>query len=139
VSPTIATQEFQSYVYLNLTDCARAYDEFEKVFRRFVDRSVDGTVRGFDRDSFGVTGEIQMQLLNQRLDRWKNLVFNAVEFSLYVILTFGLYSELTTRTLLKTAFSLSVGEYQPGAKCRTFGFGHGEGYVKNDKKNGPGP
>jgi hypothetical protein len=46
--------------------------------------------------------------------------------------TFGLYSELTNRTLLKTAFSLSVGEYQPGAKYRTFGFGHGEGYVKND-------
>jgi hypothetical protein len=81
----MATQEVQMYFCLNLSNCASAYDCFEKGFRRFVDRSVDGTVRGFDRDSFGVTGEIQMQLLNQRLDRWKNLVFNAVEFSLYVI------------------------------------------------------
>jgi hypothetical protein len=58
---------------------------FRKGFRRFVDRSVDGKVREFDRHGFGFIGEIQVQLLNQRLDWWKNLVFNAVEFALYVI------------------------------------------------------
>jgi hypothetical protein len=93
-TPARATQEVQSYLCSNISDCARACDEFEKVFRGFVDQPVDGTAREFDRVSFGIIGEFQVQLLNKRLDRWKKLVFNAVEFSLYVI--FNLWIPIIT-------------------------------------------
>ncbi|KAJ5871087.1 uncharacterized protein N7529_003440 [Penicillium soppii] len=43
----------------NTLDCASAYDCFEKGFQRFVDRSVDGRVREFDRHGFRLLGRFR--------------------------------------------------------------------------------
>ena len=87
-----ATEEVQTYLRLIISNCERTCDKFEKEFRRFVDLSGNGTVRKFNRDRFGTIGEIEVQFLNERLDNWKDVVFNTVKFCLYV--TFNVWTSI---------------------------------------------
>lgn len=41
-------------------------------------------MRKFNHDHFSNIEEIKVQFLNERLDKWKNVVFNTIEFSLHV-------------------------------------------------------
>jgi hypothetical protein len=82
--PYMATQEVQTYLRLIISNCEKTCDKFGKEFRRFVDRTGDGIVHRFNLDRFDNIGEIEVQFLRERLDRWKDVVFVTVEFSLYV-------------------------------------------------------
>ncbi|KAJ6019964.1 hypothetical protein N7499_004125 [Penicillium canescens] len=78
-SPATARNDIEAHVHSLLLDCEETCDEFEKTFRAFIDRSLGGTTRKLNRDRFGISGELEVQLLSKRLSRWKDFLSSIID------------------------------------------------------------
>ncbi|KAJ6052688.1 uncharacterized protein N7446_007331 [Penicillium canescens] len=78
-SPAAARDDIEAHVHSLLLGCEKTCDEFGKTFRAFIDRSLGGTTRKLDRDRFGISGELEVQLLSKRLARWKNVLSSIID------------------------------------------------------------
>ncbi|KAJ6019921.1 hypothetical protein N7499_003777 [Penicillium canescens] len=78
-SPATTRDDIEAHVRSLLLDCEKACDEFEKTFRAFIDRSLGGTTRKLNRGRFGISGELEVQLLSKRLARWKDVLSSIID------------------------------------------------------------
>lgn len=133
-SPATTRDDIEAHVHSLLLDCEKTCDEYGKTFRAFIDRALDGTTRKLNGDRFGISEELEVQLLSKQLARWKVFLSSMIDAFLYVKIIVGKFhrSRLTYCNSTKSFPSVSVRERQPGETSRAPS--QGEWHCKCDPK-----